>query len=104
MATLRVPSVSREYVKGPVTSDVELDTQTVEVAVLGTTEQPDETTTWVAVSWDPDTPVATTRPWRMLIGPSSPNPLTPGTYALWVRVTGVTEMVVRKHSTQLEIA
>lgn len=90
-----VSAASKEYIHGPVTASVVLDTQTVEIAFTAKTASVDDTTAWVPAEWEGDP--GTTRSWRLLIGPGTATPLSPGVYQVWVRVTDVTEAPVRKH-------
>jgi len=96
-----LPAQSKEYLKGSVTADVALDTQTVEVVFLGATAVPDGSTTWIAAAWTGT--AGTTRQWRLLIGPGTAAALAPGTYSVHVRVTDTTEVPIRKQVDQLII-
>lgn len=91
-----IPAVSTEYLHGPVTANVTLDTQVVEVAfVTPSSAVPDSSTAWVTAEWEGDP--GTTRTWRVLIGPATTSPLAAGSYAVWVRVHDAPEIPVRKH-------
>lgn len=91
-----IPAVSTEYLHGPVTANVALDTQVVEVAfITPSSATPNDTTSWVTATWEGG--AATTRTWRVLIGPGTPAPLAVGSYGVWVRITDTPEVPVRKH-------
>lgn len=92
-----VPAVSTEYLHGPVTASVVLDTQPVEVAIEPKTKSsPDADTVWHTAEWVGDP--GTTRTWRLLIGQQSTIPLVGGQqYNVWVRIVDAPEQPVRKH-------
>ena len=93
-----IPAVSTEYLHGPVTASVTLDTQVVEVAfVTPSTAVPNDATSWVTAEWEGG--ANTTRTWRVLIGPGTPAPLAAGAYSVWVRIHDTPEVPVRKHDT-----
>lgn len=91
-----IPAVSTEYLHGPVTASATLDTQTVEVAfVTPASAVPSDATSWITATWEGG--AATTRTWRVLIGPGSAAPLAAGSYGVWVRITDTPEVPIRKH-------
>lgn len=93
-----IPSVSTEYLHGPVTASVTLDTQPVQVAfVTPSSATPSDATSWVDAEWEGT--AGTTRTWRVLIGPGTSSPLPAGAYGVWVRITDTPEVPVRKHDT-----
>lgn len=102
MTALALPAMSKEYLHGVVVSNVSLDAQPVEVAILGPAASPDGSTTWYVAEWEGD--AATTRSWRLLVGPTTTVALTPGVYSVWYRVTDVTETPVRKHADTLTVS
>lgn len=94
---ITVPSVSKEFIRASLASDVILDTQTIEVAFLPASATPTAETSWLEASWIGEP--AMTRFWRILIGPDTSAPLAVGTYSVWSRCTDATEQPVRKHDT-----
>lgn len=90
-----VSVVSKEYLHGPVTASVTLDTQVVEVAFLAAAGKPDGSTTWKAAEWEGTT--GSSRSWRILIGPGTTAALAAGIYSVWVRITDSPEQPVRQH-------
>lgn len=91
-----IPAVSTEYLHGPVTANVTLDAQVVEVAfVTPSSAVPDASTSWITAAWEGSPGL--TRTWRVLIGPSTTAPLAAGAYGVWVRVHDTPEIPVRKH-------
>lgn len=95
MAT-EIPAQSVEYLHGPISASVTLDTQTVDVAFLTKAEDaPDDKTSWSTAAWEGD--AGKQRTWRLLIGPGTNNPLGPGTYKVWSRVKDSPEKPVRLH-------
>lgn len=94
---ISVPSVSKEYIRASLASDVVLDGQTVEVAFLPAAGIPTSETSWLAAEWIGA--AGTTRFWRFLIGPGTLAPLAQGSYSVWSRITDATEQPVRKHDT-----
>jgi hypothetical protein len=94
----KIPAVSVEYVHVPVTSDVQLDTQAVQIVFLGATASPTDATTWNDAEWEGS--AGTTRSARILIGTGSDvGELAAGTWSVWVKVTDTPEVPVRSAGT-----
>lgn len=89
-----ISALSTEYLHVSVTASVELDTQTVEFAILSSGTVPDDTTVWHAAEWEGT--VGTTRQSRILVGPSGTVAPSVGIHDVWIRVTDVTETPVRE--------
>lgn len=88
MADVSRPAESLEYVEATVTSDVTLDAQTVEFAIL--TAAPVDGTTWTAGAWTGT--AGTTRIARILVGPGGTLDPGVGSYTVFVRVTDTPEI------------
>lgn len=78
---------SREYIHVPITADVALGTQPVQVAVLPTADQEIAEADWWTAEWTPTGA-------RVLIGPGSLHVLPVGAHWVHVRVDDGTERVV----------
>lgn len=91
MPNISRPAESTEYVEATITSDVTLNTQPVEFAIL--TSAPVDATTWTAGAWVGS--AATTRVARILVGPDA-GALDPGVgrYRVYVRVDDTPEKPV----------
>lgn len=83
---LKIPSLSKEYLKVPVEGPGDLDTLTVEMAVVDEGQDPGsgdwETAEWIGADA------------AVLIGPGSALVLAKGTYGVWVRITAAPEVPV----------
>lgn len=91
-------AVSVEYIQGPLTASVPLDTQVVEVAFLPVTQPvPDDTTSWITAAWVGN--AGLTRSWEILVGPGTTAVLPAGKYTVFSRVHDTPEVPVRKHDT-----
>lgn len=93
---VRIPVLSKEYVKVPVTATeagmgVDLTTATVSMAFVGECAQP-VTADWKTASWEGTAPYLSA---KALVGPGSPSVLAVGTYSVWVRITTAAEVAVR---------
>lgn len=91
-----LPALSREYVRVPVTVEGPeanaLTSLPVQLSFkVNRADRPAESD-WINGSWEPGTdPIA-----RALVGPGTAAALAPGTYYVWIRVTGSTERPVRQ--------
>lgn len=83
---IRIPVGSSEYLKAPITADVELDAQTVQLSKDGGTS-------WLAAEWVGD--AGTTRTART----SSPVAWTRGTYHVYAKLTDSPEVPIVKCGT-----
>jgi hypothetical protein len=92
-----IPSVSKEWVKVIVTTDVDPTLGSVSFAFLAPGTEP--TNQWVAGEWEATPATQRGQDYRavarVLIGPGTSFVLTDGTYVAWVRVTSASEDVVR---------
>lgn len=79
---MRIPATSVEYVKVPVTADVDLSGLPVEMAVITGGEDPAEDD-WQTAAWDNGYA-------RLLVGPL----IADTSYVVWVRVTSTPEIPV----------
>jgi len=85
--TLRIPSLSTEDVKVPVTGPANLTSLTVEMAIVPQGQDP------AGGDWDPADWIGTDA--AVLIGPATMLPLTKGlTYGVWVRIIATPEIPV----------
>ncbi len=86
---MRLSSLSREYVRVPVTANADPTASPVELAfVLDGEPGPQD---WVVGSWEK---VGSTYFARALVGPGGDKVLADGTYSVWVRVTAPPEVPV----------
>lgn len=96
MATLKIPSLSREYVQVPVTvTGIDAATvrssTTVQFAFLSDLAAEPATGDWVAGDWTSSGQLAA----RCLVGPGGTVALANGDYNIWWKVTGAVEAPVR---------
>lgn len=85
---LKIPSISVEFLKIPITGSSDLATFAVEMAVLPDGQDPD-TGDWKTAEW------STAGEAMILIGPGTSLPLTKGvTYVAWARITAAPETPV----------
>jgi hypothetical protein len=82
---LTIPSVSREYIRVPVTGATA--SMPVEIAIVGSVVEEPAETDWHPATWDGTDA-------RILIGPGTLLTLTDGWYRVWVRVTAGAERPV----------
>ncbi|MEV0584090.1 hypothetical protein [Nonomuraea sp. NPDC050310] len=80
---LKIPSVSTEYVKVPVTGPGDFTALDVDMAILPDGEEP-SSGSWVSAAW-----IGTSA--AVLIGPSTSFALSNGLYGIWVRITSTPE-------------
>ena len=101
--SVKLPSISREYIKVPVMSTTvgaqELRGLPVKFAFLTDKLAEPAEGDWVAGSWEPTGAVAVA---RCLVGPDAKQ-LANGTYYVWTRVDQATERPVRQNETKLVI-
>lgn len=95
-----VPSVSREYIRVPITA-IGTDVATlialpVKFAFMNTRSAEPITNDFVNGSWEPNQFPAQA---RCLIGPGGAKVLTSGTYYVWVEVVGAVEQPMRQVGT-----
>lgn len=88
-----IPSISVEYARVRLTADVELNSQTVELAFLSSYTAEPSGGDWHAATWL--TPAGTTRTAGVLIGPGA-LVLAEGTWNVWWRLTDTPEVPARK--------
>jgi hypothetical protein len=87
MTALKIPSLSVEYVKVPVTGPANLVTLTVQMAIVPDGQDPSGGD-WQAAQW-----IGTDA--AVLIGPGQPLALSKGlTYGIWVKITAAPEIPV----------
>lgn len=85
-----VSSLSKPYIHSFITGA--LGTETVEIAMIQAAEP--ISGDWKTASWGA---VTATGAWaKILIGPGTSLALTDGTYQMWVRATGATEVPVMR--------
>ncbi len=96
MAVATLPALSREYVRVPVAVEGQdaaaLTSLPVEFSFLVDKQAKPADNEWVLGSWEPGADTVA----RVLVGPGGTVGLTPGTYWVWVRVTGSIERPVRQ--------
>ncbi|NUW45558.1 hypothetical protein [Nonomuraea rhodomycinica] len=85
MAT-KIPSVSVEYLKVPITGPSDVTLYTVQMAVIPDGQDP-VTLDWKAAIW-----LGTNA--AVLIGPGATIPLSEGTYRVWVKISASPETPV----------
>lgn len=87
MTALKIPSLSTEYVKVPITGPSNLTSLTVQMAIVPDGQDP-AGGDWQSAQWiDTDASV--------LVGPATALPLTKGvTYGIWVKITSAPEIPV----------
>lgn len=101
---LRLPSMTREYLKVPVVATeggrlVDLTAASVDIAVTAGDAEPVDAD-WKGAAWEGVSPNLSA---RLLIGPGSTfGALANGSYSVWVRVNRSPEAVVR-HAGKLTI-
>ena len=87
MTALKIPSLSVEYVKVPITGPSNLTTLTVQMAILPAGQDP-TSPDWQTAQW-----IGTDA--SVLIGPGQTLALSKGlTYGIWVKVTAAPEIPV----------
>jgi hypothetical protein len=87
MTALKIPSLSTEYVKVPVTGPANLTSLTVQMAIVPDGQDP-AGGDWQSAQW-----IGTDA--AVLIGPATALPLTKGvTYGIWVKITAAPEIPV----------
>ena len=87
MTALKIPSLSTEYVKVPVTGPSNLTSLTVEMAIVPAGQDP------AGGDWDSAEWIGTDA--AVLIGPTTALPLIKGvTYGIWVKITSAPEIPV----------
>ncbi|MER7131242.1 hypothetical protein [Streptosporangium saharense] len=85
---LKVPSISVEYLRIPITGSNDLAAFPVEMAVLPEGQDPGSGD-WLTAEWSPLGEA------MILVGPGTSLPLTRGvTYQIWVRITAEPEIPV----------
>jgi hypothetical protein len=87
MTALKIPSLSTEYVKVPITGPSNLTSLTVQMAIVPTGQDPTGGD-WQSAQW-----IGTDA--SVLIGPATTLALSKGlTYGIWVRITAAPEIPV----------
>ncbi|GAA3172589.1 hypothetical protein [Nonomuraea roseoviolacea] len=87
MTALRIPSLSTEYVKVPITGPATLTSLPVQMAIVPDGQDP-AGGDWKTAEW-----IGTDA--AVLIGPATALPLTKGgTYGIWVKITSAPEIPV----------
>ena len=88
-----IPSISVEYARVRLTADVELTSQTVELAFLASYSTEPSGGDWVAATWL--TAAGTTRTAGVLVGPGQ-HVLAEGRWYVWYRLTDTPEVPARR--------
>jgi hypothetical protein len=107
MALAPISAQSKEYLKVPVSARnslgvIDPTTGTAQFAFLVPENTPAAGTTWTNGTWETSTPsnaVGIVYKARCLIGPGGDITLTAGSYDVWLKVTYLTEAVIRKAGT-----
>jgi hypothetical protein len=88
----QIPSISVEYARVRIIANVDLGSQLVEIAFVGSRTTEPVSGDWVTASWLGST--GTTREAGVLVGPGA-HVLAEGTWYLWFRLTDSPEVPAR---------
>lgn len=94
MTTLVFSSLTTEYVYVPVTADVSLNAQPVEIAIIPVTQEEPAEEDWYTAAWAGA--AGLTRSAKLLVGPDETVTLVDGKYTIWARVTDTPKVPVLK--------